>query len=91
MESSPTGTWNNTQFGLIGTAHNGNHAKFAVSLDPTQPLTIFADMNQEGAITPTTNPAKHCKASQNSRGGLFFVLRNPDLTAQITALITPTH
>jgi hypothetical protein len=88
VESSATGTWNNIPFGLIGTAHDGNHAKFAVSLDPTQRLVIFADMNQEGALNPADDPDTHCKASQNARGGLFFIMQNPDLTGQITALIT---
>ena len=88
VESSATGVWNGTPFGLIGTAHDGNHAKFAVSLDPAQPLVVFADMNQEGALNAADNSHAHCKASQNSRGGLFFVLENTELTAQVTALIT---
>ena len=89
VESSALGIWNGTQFGLIGTAHDGNHAKFAVSLDPARPLTIFADMNQEGALNPGDDAQTHCAAHQNARGGVFFVLQNAALTASVTALMTP--
>ena len=40
-----------------------------LSLDPAQPLVIFADMNQEGALNSADDPHAHCKASQNARGG----------------------
>lgn len=95
VESSAAGIWNGTAFGLIGAAPNGNHAKVAVSTDPNTPLTIFADMNQEGALNGTTTPGGTCKVSQNGRGGLFFVLQQSDLTQGVAALINgdtaPTH
>jgi len=87
VASSAVGVWNGTQFGLVGTAANGNHAKFAVSTDTSNPLTIFADMNQEGALTGTTAATGTCKVSQNGRGGLFFVLQNAQLTQSVSALI----
>src|SRR5439155_1734501 len=92
VKSSATGVWNGTQFALTGGGGftgNGNHAKFAVSLDSGQPFTIFADMNQEGALNPGDDPQSHCAAHQNARGGVFFVLQNADLTASVSALITP--
>jgi hypothetical protein len=95
VESSATGIWHGTQFALTGGSSNGlgngNHAKVAVSLEPATPLAIFADMNQEGALTPADDATTHCKAHQNGRGGLFFVLQNAALTTSITALITLTQ
>jgi hypothetical protein len=87
VSSSATGVWNGTTFGLVGTAANGNHAKFAISTDPHRPLTIFGDMNQEGTLTGTTTPTGTCKASQNGRGGLFFVVQDSSLTQSVAALI----
>ncbi len=87
VSNSAKGIWNGTTFGLVGTAANGNHAKFAVSTDPNMPLTIFADMNQEGALTGTTTPTGTCKASQNARGGLFFVLQDSSLRQSVAALV----
>ncbi len=95
VESSATGIWHGTQFALTGGSSNGlgngNHAKVAVSLEPATPLAIFADMNQEGALTAADDATTHCKAHQNGRGGLFFVLQNAALTTSITALISLTQ
>jgi len=41
----------------------------------------------KGVLNPADYPNTHCKASQNSRGGLFFILQNTQLMAQITAVI----
>jgi hypothetical protein len=87
VSSSAAGVWDGTTFGLVGAAPNGNHAKFAVSTDPSKPLTIFADMNQEGALTGTTTPTGTCKAAQNARGGLFFVVQDSALTHSVAALM----
>jgi len=43
---------------------------------------IFGDMNQQGAISGT------CKSSQNERGGLFFVIDDPDLSDSVKDLIS---
>jgi hypothetical protein len=44
-------------------------------------------MNQEGTLTGTTTPTGTCKASQNGRGGLFFVVQDSSLTQSVAALI----
>jgi hypothetical protein len=43
---------------------------------------IFGDMNQQGAISG------NCKSSQNGRGGLFFVVDDPDLAKSLSDLIS---
>ena len=69
-----TGAWDGKSIGLEGGPHPaGNHAKIGVSTRAADPYVVFADMNQDGALSGTP---KQCKASQNGRGGLFFVLKN---------------
>jgi hypothetical protein len=41
-------------------------------------------MNQQGAISGN---AKACASSQNGRGGLFFVVSDDNLAAQVTSLL----
>lgn len=48
----------------------------------TCPYVIFGDMNQQGALS-----GPHCDSSQNGRGGLFFVLRNPALYHSVQHLL----
>ena len=45
------------------------------------------ELTQEGALTGTTTPTGTCKASQNARGGIFFVLQDSKLTQSVAALI----
>ncbi len=88
-----TGIWNGTTIGLSGTAQKSasgknigaNHAKLAVSTDGSS-LTIFSDMNQDGAISPVGTLT--CTSSQNGRGGLFFVVENVALHDSVAALLT---
>jgi hypothetical protein len=65
--------------GGLGT--NFNHAKIGVSISGTD--TIFADMNQDGALAGPS-----CDSSQNGRGGLFYVLEDPKLHDSIAQLIS---
>ncbi|ADV82736.1 deoxyribonuclease II [Terriglobus saanensis] len=89
-----TGIWDGTTIGLTGTSQKdasgnslgANHAKIGVSTGSGSPLTIFADMNQDGAISPVGKLT--CSSSQNARGGLFFVVENEDLHKSVTALLT---
>ena len=93
VEIALTGTWEGKTIGLTGTPQRGisgasvgaNHAKIAVSTGPGPPLTIFADMNQDGAISRKGELT--CSSSQNGRGGLFFVLENQALHDSVAALI----
>lgn len=78
VEIAVTGSWKGEEIGLIGSQ---NHAKIGVSNSGKRGLSIFADLNQQGALKG------NCKSSQNGRGGLFYVLDNPDLFNSMTALL----
>lgn len=85
-----SGIWDGTVIGLEGgMGKNFNHAKIGISKDPSQPLCIFGDMNQQGAMAPNyAHQGQTCSSSQNGRGGTFYVIDNPALFASITALLT---
>jgi hypothetical protein len=84
-----TGSWAGKSIGLTGgEGTNFNHAKIGVSTDTAQPICIFGDMNQQGALSPGYAYAKQtCSSSQNGRGGTFYVLENKTLFASLTALL----
>ncbi len=90
VEIATTGTWDGKPIGLTGgEGTNHNHAKIGVSTDDTQPLCIFGDMNQQGALAPGyAYAAQTCSSSQNGRGGTFYVLENKTLFASLTALLS---
>ncbi len=48
----------------------------------TCPYVIFGDMNQQGTLS-----GPYCDSSQNGRGGLFFVLRDPALFQSVQQLL----
>jgi hypothetical protein len=82
-----SGQWQNESIGLTGGEGKAfNHAKIGVSLDATQPLCIFGDMNQQGSINGAADPAG-CGSSQNGRGGTFCVLNEPTLFKGLTSLL----
>jgi hypothetical protein len=82
VEIATTGTWNKTELGLTGgMGPNFNHAKIGVSLDAAKPLSIFGDMNQQGALSG------NCGSSQNGRGGLFYVVQDKALFKSVSALL----
>jgi hypothetical protein len=84
ITSATQGNWKGRPIGLYGgLGTNFNHAKFGVSTDSANPLVVFGDMNQEGALSPP------CGVSQNPRGGLFYVVKDPTLAASVTKLISP--
>ena len=86
MEIATTGQWGVKKFGLTGGGGpNFNHAKIGVSISGNAHYSIFGDMNQQGAIS------EKCSSSQNGRGGLFFVLDDPDLFVSITSLVRGTR
>src|SRR5690606_34173992 len=84
-----TGAWDGTVIGLTGgEGTNYNHAKLGVSTDPQQPLSIFGDMNQQGALAPDGDyHGQKCSSSQNGRGGTFYVLHEPRFWSSLTALL----
>ncbi len=66
----------------------GNHAKFGVSTSPRTSLSIFGDMNQQGALCPGYSRSDQtCSSSQNGRGGMFYVLDDETLWQSVTALL----
>jgi hypothetical protein len=46
------------------------------------PYVIFGDMNQQGTLS-----GPHCDSSQNGRGGLFFVVQDPQLFKSVRDLL----
>lgn len=83
VEIATSGRWADQDIGLEGSkGPNSNHAKIGVSTSGTDHLAIFGDMNQDGDISGTK-----CGSSQNGRGGLFFVVNNPDLWKSVGSLI----
>jgi hypothetical protein len=84
VEIATTGHWQDKNFGLTGgLGTNFNHAKLGVSLSGTEHYAIFGDMNQQGDIS-----GAKCGSSQNGRGGLFYVVDDPDLAGAVKDLIT---
>jgi hypothetical protein len=85
VEIATSGTYLNQKFNLKGqSGADGNHAKIGVSTTPGAGLAIFGDENQQGTLD---GPDGTCESSQNGRGGMFFVMNNATLSAQIAALI----
>ena len=89
VEIAISGAWNGVSIGLKGgEGKNYNHAKIGISKDPKRPLCFFGDMNQQGALRKGyAYKNQSCSSSQNGRGGMFYVLNNPDLHASMAALI----
>lgn len=82
VDIATTGLWAGQAIGLKGGPQpDANHAKVGVSADATHHYAIFGDLNQQGRLT-----AK-CDSSQNGRGGLFFIVDDPDLHSSLSALI----
>ena len=53
-----------------------------MSTSGTHKYSIFADMNQQGTLSPP-----NCGSSQNGRGGLFYVVDDGPLFDSVTALL----
>jgi hypothetical protein len=86
VEIAATGVWDGTSLGLYGTpSPSGNHAKIGVSTDGHSDFAIFGDMNQQGTLSGDTN---NCKRSQNGRGGLFYVVKDHNLSQSVAAMLT---
>ncbi len=85
-----SGTWAGTSIGLTGgEGTNHNHAKMGISTDSSKPISIFGDMNQQGALGPDyAYTGQICSSSQNGRGGLFYVVEDAELFKSMTALLT---
>jgi hypothetical protein len=80
VTNADTGTWLKKVFGLTGGASSDrNHAKIGVST-PAK-YAIFGDLNQEGTLSAP------CNVSQNTRGGIFFVVENEALSASLGKLM----
>jgi hypothetical protein len=89
VQIATSGNWDGKSIGLTGgEGPHHNHAKLGVSADSTIPYSIFGDMNQQGALHKGyAYDTQKCDSSQNGRGGLFYVLDNPDLFNSITKLL----
>ena len=84
-----SGSWQETPFGLTGgMGTNYNHAKIGLSTDSSNPLCIFGDMNQQGALRADyAYTGQTMGSSQNGRGGTFYVLQNQQLFDSLTQLL----
>ena len=83
VEIATSGSWQGQTFGLKGgPGPNFNHAKIGVTISGVDPLAIFGDLNQQGALS-----GKNCGSSQNGRGGLFYVIRDKVLADSLAHLI----
>ena len=89
VEIAITGSWNAVGLGLKGGEGEGfNHAKIGVSIDKSKTLSIFGDMNQQGALEPDYDyPNQKCSSSQNGRGGTFYILDNAEMFKSLSALL----
>jgi hypothetical protein len=82
VDIAVSGSWAGKPFGLKGgLGTDFNHAKIGVTTAGSHPLTIFGDMNQQGAISGK------CGSSQNGRGGMFFAVEDDVLHSEVGALI----
>lgn len=83
VEIATSGQWNGTAFGLRGgPGKDYNHAKIGVSRDDRRHYVIFGDLNQQGTLS-----GPNCGSSQNGRGGLFYVVGDSVLHAEVKGLI----
>ncbi len=82
VDIATTGNWDGKTFALTGgTGGNHNHAKIGVSTAGGTDYNIFGDMNQQGSLSG------NCGSSQNGRGGMFFVMVQPQLSGSLSSLI----
>jgi hypothetical protein len=83
VEIATTGHWSGKEFGLTGgLGTNFNHAKLGISTSTSNHYSIFGDMNQQGTLSGT-----NCASSQNGRGGMFYVITDPQLSESLASLI----
>ncbi len=71
-----TGEWKKSSIKLYAPS---NHAKIGVATSGNNTrYEIFGDLNQQGSLSPPPD----CDASQNGRGGMFFVLQRRQAVRQ---------
>jgi len=80
VEIALTGEWNRS---LIKLYAPSNHAKIGIAESGDERYEIFGDLNQQGSFSPPPD----CDASQNGRGGVFFVLQDDVLFDSMRDLI----
>ena len=85
VQSAVTGQWNGKKFKLSGNpTKNANHAKLGVSLSGSK-VSVMGDMNQQGSLGLAGDDK--CDASQNGRGGMFFVVEDDVLHTGLSTLM----
>lgn len=89
VEIALKGQWDNVTIGLAGgPGSDRNHAKVGVSTSGAHRYVILGDMNQQGALWENyARAGQKCSSSQNGRGGLFYVIDDPELAAGVANLI----
>lgn len=76
-----TGEWKNNSIKLHAPS---NHAKIGVATsNKNERYEIFGDLNQQGSVSPPPD----CDASQNGRGGMFYVLQEDKLFDSLHDLV----
>jgi hypothetical protein len=87
VEIAKLGHWDKYEFSL---QEDANHAKFGASDNLFHYYAIFGDLNQQGALTfPKSASEPYCYASQNGRGGTFYVVEDQTLQQEVYSLISP--
>lgn len=80
VTNAEIGTWSGKSFGLTGgVSADRNHAKVGVS-KPAK-YAIFGDLNQAGSLV------EPCDVPQNTRGGIFFVVEDETLSAELGSMM----
>jgi hypothetical protein len=79
VEIATSGQWEQT---LVDLKPKSNHANLGVATSGAKHLTIFGDLNQEGALS-----GYNCALGNNARGGLFYVVENDALFEGVTRLL----
>jgi len=88
VQIATSGQWDGTKFSLLGKpTEDGNHAKLGHSTASGSKLAVMGDMNQAGALFPKDSGKYGCAASQNGRGGLFFVVEDEVLHSGLQSLL----
>jgi hypothetical protein len=89
VDIAVSGFWSHEVLGLTGgQGPNHNHAKIGISTNTSQPMCIFGDLNQQGALTENyAYSGQKMTSSQNGRGGTFYVLKNQQLFDGLTQIL----
>jgi hypothetical protein len=79
VEIATSGQWGQA---VVDLKPKANRANLGVAASGTKQLTIFGDLNQEGALS-----GYDCGMGNNARGGLFYAVENEKLFESVAHLL----